>query len=548
MASPRYLTVIPTTQPSCGSITLNSLAPQCNTSSNANEAMGCFVQSTGLYCAPLATTRGFLYTLDDTLSNNNGTTVSNNTISSGNSTSNGYSGVTSSHSNLIPRLSTATLNTNNSNTTLGVDGQPVLFQAAAGLGQTCVGIPVPPEWDILVAMAEKRLKEIVESPGLGSSGTDILSLRGDCEAGTYCDFSQSSKSPQDPTLRLGTCKEQLPNYHTCSSYFECISLRCDDMTIAPRRISETSDNHMRKRKAGAVCLPPKQSTVGTGDGNSGETTQSSFFPMWAIIPIAIVAIGGAALMYVLVRRRRQHQEAQQKNGGGPKAERMRERERERTTSSNSFLYRTPTATSMRASSSSNHSRVILPKITTTFTDQPTMGPSTPTTSNKYSASSTLSTASSPTRSSSVFSVFSNPSVPPSPSSPSRRQYQSSLRSSGFSFPSDVDRFQEGEIPSRSLLRVSSMGRNLAMPPSATDASGGAGLTRAISGNSTLIPVPSPTSSWSSSSSAPLSPTIPISPISPISPPPPYLGTNCGGSSRLASRSSYQIAGASHRRS
>ncbi|KAI7815811.1 hypothetical protein BC939DRAFT_471555 [Gamsiella multidivaricata] len=540
MASTRYLTTIPTTQPTCGPLTLDNPSPQCNgsssSSSNDTGAMGCFVQSTGLYCAPLSTTRGFLYTLDPS------------------NASNGYSGTTSVHINLIPRMSIATTtnnstngNNNSTNPPLGVDGQPVLLQDLADLGQTCVGIPVPPQtdpiWTFLVTMANKRLNETVGSPGLGA-GPDVLSLRGDCEAGAYCDFSQSSM--QEPTQRRGICKEQLPNYHSCSSYFECISLHCDNLESESSKSAGGLASHRKrrypeyavrssKRRVGAVCLPPK-SGMGeefvSGHGNRGQTEGTdgiSSFPMWAVALIVLAVVGGAVLMFVLVRRRRRHLDGTGAGAGAgtragelpyqtkPKMERMRERERERTLSSTQPRQSSPVFTRASGSGSSRE-RIVLPKVTTTFLDHSAPGLSSPSSSKHLSLSSSIA-SSAPRSQSSAPSTFSYNSVLSSPSS----------------FPT-LERFQDGELPSR-LPRAPSVGGQSTLSPTALTTSPPQLLTRTSTRSSTLIPPPV----------SPLSPTIPVSPISPISPPPPYSGTSPGGSSRLSSRNSYQVGSASYKR-
>ncbi|KAF8984400.1 hypothetical protein BGZ46_008152 [Entomortierella lignicola] len=156
----RYLTSIPTTQPNCGQLSIDNPSPHC-ISNSTSDPMGCFVQPTGLYCAPISTTRGFLYdpsSSSSTPANNTNTNPTTTTVPI--------------YINLIPKLSTVT----STNNTLDISGQPVLTKGPAGLGQTCVGIPYPsqtdPSWSLLVTMANKRLNETVGNPGIGA-GTDV---------------------------------------------------------------------------------------------------------------------------------------------------------------------------------------------------------------------------------------------------------------------------------------------------------------------------------------------------------------------------------------
>ncbi|KAF9110058.1 hypothetical protein BGX27_006833 [Mortierella sp. AM989] len=343
----RFLTSIPSTQPSCGQLTVDSPTPQCKT--NASEAMGCFIQPTGLYCAPLSSTRGFLYTLDNYPTNSD----------------NGSAGTITPRINLIPKLSTV-FAVNGTNDSLDISGQPVLTQGPALLGQACVAIPLPPQndpaWSFLVTMANKRLNEIVGSPGIGA-GSDALSLRGDCEPTSYCNFSQ----PQNSTARQGVCREQLPNYHSCTSYIECISLRCDNMgnestktTHKKRRLEE---HRWRKRRVGMVCLPSSSNVPNGGlevDHDDGSSRGTSF-PMWSVALIVIAVLGGAVLAFLLIKRRKQQLTASLKGAGlphqiRPSMERIRERERERIMSSSTQLYPTSSSSTRISSTLDGNSK------------------------------------------------------------------------------------------------------------------------------------------------------------------------------------------------
>ncbi|KAF9137226.1 hypothetical protein BG015_002799, partial [Linnemannia schmuckeri] len=107
-------TPIPQTQPSCGSISLQNPFPQCSNSTTPTgeqQPMVCFVQPTGFFCAPLATTRGFIYTL-------NNSTLSpflNSTINTS----------SSPFLPLVPRFSTVSFDIPTNANATGIDGQPV---------------------------------------------------------------------------------------------------------------------------------------------------------------------------------------------------------------------------------------------------------------------------------------------------------------------------------------------------------------------------------------------------------------------------------------
>ncbi|KAF9919076.1 hypothetical protein BX616_002129 [Lobosporangium transversale] len=311
------LTGIPPTQPGCGDVSIHNPTPRCFNNENGasyNE-LGCFLQMTGLLCAPLATTRGFLFT-DDPFSHH--------------------------LVPLVPQLSTVTNRsaTNPPSNLVGIDNQPVKYQGPARLGQSCVGIPLPsttdPLFRTLANIANQRLNETVgSSPGVGA-GLDVFNLRGDCQRGSYCDLAT-------PGSGVGTCKEQLPNYHACSSYMQCISLRCDE-SLAPtellsRRKARSTGSFlnlyqsrihiMEKRAKPTICLPSKitddnglnELGVGSGtrgddqtngdDSESAEADDPKFAPwMGAVIAMAIIL--GAAVIFGLVRRRKTLRERNEK--------------------------------------------------------------------------------------------------------------------------------------------------------------------------------------------------------------------------------------------
>ncbi|KAG0358284.1 hypothetical protein BGX24_006016, partial [Mortierella sp. AD032] len=243
-------------------------------------------------------------------------------------------------------------------------------------------------------MANQNLVLRVGHPGLGA-GQDVLSLRSDCEAGSYCDYSQGGVKGQ------GLCKEQYPLYHSCKSYLECISLRCDtsdgsgsasapasaivvvaDGVVAeprgrqkqrrdlklkehrrPDGVLKNNDknNKLVKRRFEPVCLPPKPQTPGGGNGSnestgsgSGDSKDSPVFPHWAYALITVLIVVGAGLVFVLTRRRRRREDGSspRKNyqgrrtrqqyegdkiehgaGNGGRSPPMVARERERTMSS-----------------------------------------------------------------------------------------------------------------------------------------------------------------------------------------------------------------------
>ncbi|KAF9577234.1 hypothetical protein BGW38_007700, partial [Lunasporangiospora selenospora] len=235
------LTSIPTTQPSCGDISLDRPFQPCpdtafiTTTGNTSEPQGCFVQPAGFFCAPLSTTRGFLYQ-DDTPSQNSITHANAPSV-------------------YIPRFHAPT-NDNSSRPSpplLAVDGQPIRYGGVARLGQACIGVPLPdatilttdPRFQTMITLAQRRLTEALKgspgstssgaaawSPGAAADGSSIFSLWGDCEEGAFCDFSQATKSPSGD--KIGICREQLPNYHQCSSYMQCSSRRCDFGSVAGR--------------------------------------------------------------------------------------------------------------------------------------------------------------------------------------------------------------------------------------------------------------------------------------------------------------------------
>ncbi|CAO3564783.1 unnamed protein product [Mortierella alpina] len=252
---------------------------------------------------------------------------------------------------------------------LGIDGQPIKAQGPARLGQSCVRIPTPPEtdplWTVLVTLANRRLEEVLKgaSPGLGA-GADVLSRRGDCEPGSYCDFSQTAAVVNDGGRgevgrgeggieRVGVCKEQLPDYHECTSYFECLSLQCgnmDSVWIASK--AGTSNLHLTKpghekhhrgiaaavaqtgpsgkpasswlhpRNVVNVCVPARRDSGangsglvhggggmggGGGGGAHNRLVGKSMFPAWKAALIAVLALAATVLVLVLVRRRKRLQ-------------------------------------------------------------------------------------------------------------------------------------------------------------------------------------------------------------------------------------------------
>ncbi|KAF9300367.1 hypothetical protein BGZ74_007957 [Mortierella antarctica] len=328
-------TGIPSTQPSCSSIILTAPTPHCPTI--PSDPLGCFIQPTGLYCAPLATTRGFLYTLDVNPTTNASTPSSSSPPEQAPSIAAGAK-VT-----LIPQLHIPPPPRNQS--LLGVDGQPVKSQGPALLGQVCTAIPLPPRthtvWPVLVAMANRRLNETVGFSEMGT-GESVFALQGDCEPGAFCDTTASKA-----TEGKGVCVGQLPNYHTCSSYFQCISLRCSqDHSLVKREEEEEEEEeeegyyfqdvenggrhvesvspsstrpsyHQRhhnkypssltKRRVGSVCLPLSHELPGSGTGggsggnhggaapdlNSGDSGHHEI-PDWAA-----AIIGGVLLVCIL---------------------------------------------------------------------------------------------------------------------------------------------------------------------------------------------------------------------------------------------------------
>ncbi|KAG0369890.1 hypothetical protein BGZ54_008542 [Gamsiella multidivaricata] len=352
------LTAIPSTQPSCGPISVLQPIPHCPSTNATSDPLGCFIQPTGLFCAPLSTTRGFRYSLEPFSRQSNST--GNTTAGTTNSTSS--TGATLPH--FILSLSTATNDntTNPSPPLLGVDGQPVNYEGPARLGQTCIGIPLPattdPLFQTLVSIANQRLNDTTGFlPGVGA-GQDVFKLRGDCEQGSYCDPTVSSAG-------AGTCREQLPNFHNCTSYMQCISQRCDeppvDIKIVHRRKRSTrqslldivrqfqSQEHTIERRADAgftVCLPSRiERGGGTGSGvdpdegqgaggsqNGGKTSPK--FPAWMGAIIAMIVILGAAFIFGLARRRKKlRDEEEKKRKKGARVMMGRDRERHMVLSS-----------------------------------------------------------------------------------------------------------------------------------------------------------------------------------------------------------------------
>ncbi|KAG0302122.1 hypothetical protein BGZ98_007759 [Dissophora globulifera] len=344
--------------------------------------MGCFIQKTGFLCAPLSTTRGFLYTLDPLW------TSSNSSTDPGASTSN--STAESTFSPFIPILSTATNNNNThpSPPLLGVDGQPINYEAPSRLGQSCIGIPLPgttdPLFQILVTVAVQRLNDTIGYlPGIGA-GQDLFSLRGDCEQGSYCDLTT-------PGAGVGTCREQLPNFHNCTSYMQCISLRCDEEPLEPtirsraldiitgkkkRTTNPVSMELVRRAKGPEVCMPSKLAKgidsdpntgvggdIGGGSNGSDNSSDSqhrhhtSMFPAWMGAIIAIIIILGAAIIFGLARWRkkiRDEAEKQRKKKSARTSATERHRQRLSTLPSHiqnekaEYLYQTHTRESESA--------------------------------------------------------------------------------------------------------------------------------------------------------------------------------------------------------
>ncbi|KAF9579494.1 hypothetical protein BGW38_004223, partial [Lunasporangiospora selenospora] len=361
------LTFIPITQPTCGEISLSNPTPRCMPltpprppTNNANNTagssppqeepleQGCFVQPTGLFCAPLATTRGFLYSLNETVAH-----------PGPGATSTAEATSAQPRPVLIPRLSVplAYLSTPINNQSLGIDGRPIRYEEPARLGQTCYGIPLPPRtdplWGTLVLIANQRLNESVGDPGLGA-GEDVFGLRGDCEVGSFCEINSTlsvpfptstgtnstptTTTPTTMTVGVGICKEQYPVYHSCSSYFECLSMRCNDMASEPKskqerqkralldlfsiragqdeeKEPEAEDHPLfqreSKRRIGTVCLPARApSETGTGNENGGKISTGSSFPGWMGAVLAIVLVMAVTLVIVLVRRRVRRKRAQ----------------------------------------------------------------------------------------------------------------------------------------------------------------------------------------------------------------------------------------------
>ncbi|KAG0328693.1 hypothetical protein BG000_000344, partial [Podila horticola] len=237
---------------------------------------------------------------------------------------------------------------------------PVKSQGPALLGQVCTTVPLPPPthavWPVLVAMANKRLNETVGFSDMGT-GESVFALRGDCEPGAFCDTAASGA-----TKGKGVCVEQLPNYHTCSSFFQCISLRCSQEHALVKREEEVEEefvqdveiggNHVEsvsssfssssssyprqpsqprhnkhlssftKRRVGSICVPLSHESPGSGTGggsggnrgggaapdlNSGDSVHHEI-PGWAA-----AIIGGVLLVCVLAglvftRRRRLKQQ------------------------------------------------------------------------------------------------------------------------------------------------------------------------------------------------------------------------------------------------
>lgn len=277
--------------------------------------MGCFFQTNGLFCAPLSTTRGFLLTLNSTQQQQQQQKTSF----------------------WVPVLSTATNDntTNPSPPLLGVDGQPVNYKGPARLGETCYPIPLPPTtnplFQTLVAVANQRLNETLSggndaitptpsggrvggrSPGVGA-GVQVFNFRGDCEQGSYCDFVPPPVGAGVAVGVTGTCREMLPNFHTCTSYAQCSSLRCDHpWSEEGEGVGEGGSRNSTAGNTGVtVCLP---STLDRGNTNSGGSgggpggsgkgnDKPNKFPAWIGGIIAIVVVFGAAIVFGLVRRKK----------------------------------------------------------------------------------------------------------------------------------------------------------------------------------------------------------------------------------------------------
>ncbi|KAF9143584.1 hypothetical protein BG015_000377 [Linnemannia schmuckeri] len=268
--------------------------------------MGCFFQTNGLFCAPLATTRGFLFTLDSTQQQQK------------------------KNSLWVPILSTAT----NDNATkpspplLGVDGEAVNYQGPARLGETCYPIPLPsitdPLFQTLVAVANQRLNETLSgeatlTPGVGSgrgsrspgvgAGVQVFNFRGDCEQGSYCDFVPPPAGAGVAVGVTGTCKEVLPNFHNCTSYAQCSSLRCDHPWSEGGGGGGSRDSTTGNTGV-TVCLPSKLDRGNTNNNNGGGPgggkgdDKPSKFPAWIGGIIAVVIVFGVAIIFGLVRRKK----------------------------------------------------------------------------------------------------------------------------------------------------------------------------------------------------------------------------------------------------
>ncbi|CAO3575011.1 unnamed protein product [Mortierella alpina] len=170
-------------------------------------------------------------------------------------------------------------------------------------------------------MANQRLNEVAgHSPGVGA-GEDIFNLRGDCEQGSYCDRVGSSSAGS------GICREQLPVFHNCTSYMQCISLRCDEQGPSKVLVLKRARSHQDRRAypeqdlrierranmGPTVCLPSRVehgrngSMVDSGAGAGGLGSGRSFsqFQPWMGAVVGMVVILGAAFIFGLTRRRKQ---------------------------------------------------------------------------------------------------------------------------------------------------------------------------------------------------------------------------------------------------
>ncbi|KAG9327555.1 hypothetical protein KVV02_003800 [Mortierella alpina] len=324
MASTDF-TAIPSSQPSCGDISIENPSPRCPSTTGTTNSTGplaCFIQTEGLFCAPISTTRGFIYTLDTAY-------ISNEQQRQQQQQQQQLPG--GALPALIPQLALAANNNASSPSPplLGVDGQPVRYQGPARLGQPCSAIPLPstsdPLFQTLVAMANQRLNEVAgQSPGVGA-GEDIFNLRGDCEQGSYCDRVGASSSSS--SAGSGICREQLPVFHNCTSYMQCISLRCDEQVSnkvlvlrarshpQDRRGDPEQDSRIERRaKMGpTVCLPSRVEhgrngslvDSGTGAVGPGSGRSISQFQPWMGAVVGMVVILGAAFIFGLARRRKQ---------------------------------------------------------------------------------------------------------------------------------------------------------------------------------------------------------------------------------------------------